>query len=66
MPKAKNLPPLREMITFTVLKEVDQMVFAQRDKGAHKKDSPYSAEWIWALTKHPKTRHLFKDEVLNV
>ena len=65
MKKAK-LKSLREVITVEILHEVDAMVIKQRDKTPHKKGKPYSAEWLWAFTKHPLTKQMFKDEVTNV
>lgn len=64
MAKAK-LKSLREFITVEVLHEVDQLVLRQRAKTPHIKGKPFSAEWIWALTSHPKTRQMFKDEITN-
>mgnify|MGYP001458463697 CR=1 FL=1 len=64
--KASKLKSLREVITVEILHEVDEMVIKQRAKTPHAKGKPYSAEWLWAFTRHPLTRQMFKDEVTNV
>ena len=67
MPKATKSPTksLRTKISPKILLEVDELVLTNRVKSPHVKGKPYAAEWLWGLTKHPKTRHLFKDEVVN-
>ena len=58
-------PALRTILNKKVLLEVDRMVFSAREARPlrHVKGEPYAAEWLSALSRHPKTRHLFREDV---